>query len=400
MTDDTSPQAEMQAKPPRGLRSAGIAAGLVAAAVVLAGSLSRLHSTHEATQWSAAQAVPTVRLITPVVSSGNNELVQPGTIEAWTSARLFARVQGYVKAWYADIGKRVNEGAPLGAIDTPELDQQIIQARATLTRVKAEAALARTTAARWRDLFTTTSVSRQEVDEKNAAAETQAAAVNEAKANLGRLLAFKAYAVVRAPFTGVVTLRNADIGDLVGPGAATQTPMFAMADDRKLRVYVSVPQQYAPAIHPGLAAHLSVPAWPGRDFEAHVVDQSGAVNSQNGSVQVQLMTANPGGALKPGGFAQVRFDLPVPAGRLTVPASALMLRGGGTRVATVDAGGHAHLLKVEIGHDQGNTVEISAGLKPGTPIIDSPPDSLEEGDKVQVAAGSKGAQPKEAVRAH
>jgi RND family efflux transporter MFP subunit len=177
-----------------------------------------MHATHEATQWSAAQAVPTVHLITPIVSSGSNELVQPGTIEAWTSARLFARVQGYVKAWYADIGKRVEEGAPLGSIDTPELDQQIIQARATLTRVKAEAALARTTAARWRDLLTTTSVSRQEVDE-NAAAETQAAAVNEAKANLGRLLAFKAYAVVRAPFSGVVTLRNADIGDLVGPGA-------------------------------------------------------------------------------------------------------------------------------------------------------------------------------------
>jgi hypothetical protein len=195
--------------------------------------------------------------------------------------------------------------------------------------VKAEAALARTTAARWRDLLTTTSVSRQEVDEKNAAAETQAAAVNEAKANLGRLLAFKAYAVVRAPFAGVVPCAM-PISAIWWGRARHANPMFAMADDRRC-ASMSACRSNMPRHPPRPAAHLSVPAWPGRDFEAHVVDQSGAVNSQNGSVQVQLMTANPGGALKPGGFAQVRFDLPVPAGRLTVPASALILRGGGTR---------------------------------------------------------------------
>ena len=381
MTDSIPTQA------PGGLRRAGIAVGVVAAVVVLAGVYSRYHATHEAAQWSAEQAVPTVRLVSPTIASGNNVLVQPGTIEAWTSARLFARVPGYVRAWYADIGKRVAEGAPLGAIDTPELDQQIIQARAALVRVRAEATLAHTTAVRWNDLLTTSSVSRQEVDEKNAAAATQTAAVAEAKANLGRLLAMKAYATMRAPFAGVVTLRNADIGDLVGPGASTQLPMFALADDRRLRVYVSVPQQYAPAIRPGMTAKLSVQAWPGRTFDAQVVDQSGAVNVQTGSVQVQLMTANPNGALKPGGFAQVHFDLPVASGRTTVPASTLIMRGSGARVATVDAGGHAHLLRVQIGQDQGSTVEIVSGLAPGVKIIDSPPDSLAEGDSVRVATG-------------
>ena len=374
-----------QAAPPVGLRPAGIVVGALALAVVLAGTYSRMRDHADASKWAEAQVVPTVRLITLHPTAATDELVQPGTIEAWTAARIYARVPGYVRAWYADIGTRVRAGVPLGAIDTPELDQRIIQARAALVRVRAEARLARTTAARWNDLLSTTAVSRQEADEKNAAAATHAAAVNEAVASLGRLLALKAYATVRAPFGGVVTLRNADIGDLVGPGATSQQPMFALADDHQLRVYVSVPQQYAPLMRPGLTARLSVPAWPGRDFVARVVDQSGAINTQTGALQVQLLTANPGGALKPGGFAQVHFDLPVPAGRTTVPASALIVRAGGTRVATVDASSHVHLVRVEIGHDLGNSVEITAGLTPGMRIIDSPPDSIGEGDPVHVA---------------
>jgi RND family efflux transporter MFP subunit len=379
-------QPSTQAAPPPGLRPAGIAVGVLALAVVLVGTISRMHGTAQASQWAQAQSVPTVHLVTLRGAAASDELVQPGTIEAWTAARIYARVPGYVRAWYADIGTRVRAGAQLGAIDTPELDQQIIQARAALVRVRAEATLARTTAARWNDLLATTAVSRQEADEKNAAASTRAAAVHEADANLGRLLAMKAYATVRAPFSGVVTLRNSDIGDLVGPGATSQQPMFALADDHQLRVYVSVPQQYAPLMRPGLTARLSVPAWPGKNFVAQVVDQSGAINPQTGALQVQLLTANPEGALKPGGFVQVHFDLPVAAGQTIVPASALIVRTGGTRVATVDAGGHVHLVRVEIGHDLGNSVEIAAGLKPGMRIIDSPPDSIGEGDLVHVAS--------------
>jgi RND family efflux transporter MFP subunit len=387
MTDTFSTQTT---PPPRGLRSAGIAAGVIAIAVVLAGTLTRSHETAAARQWASDQSTPSVRLVTPKPTGASDELVQPGTIEAWTSARLFARVPGYVRAWYADIGAKVAAGAPLGAIDTPELDQQIIQARATLVRVKAEATLARTTAARWTDLLKSHSVSQQEVDEKNANAATHVAAVNEAQASLGRLLAMKAYATIRAPFAGTVTLRNADIGDLVGPGAATQTPMFAMADGHRLRVYVSVPQQYAPLMHSGLSARLTAPAWPGRNFKAQLVDQSGAINPQTGALQVQLVMDNSDGALRPGGFAQVHFDVPVPAGRLNVPSSALILRSGGAKVATVDAAGKIHFANVTIAQDQGNSVEISSGLKPGEKVIDSPPDSLLEGEQVHVEGAAHG----------
>ncbi|HWU01857.1 MAG TPA: efflux RND transporter periplasmic adaptor subunit [Novosphingobium sp.] len=374
-----------QARSPKGLRPVGIAVGALALIVVLAGTWARHSDENRARQWSADQAVPSVHLIAPTPAAASNELVQPGTIEAWTAARIFARVPGYVHGWYADIGQRVAEGAPLGRIDTPELDQQIVQARAALERAHAEASLARTTAARWQDLLATTSVSRQAADEKSADAATRNAAVHEAQANLGRLLAMKAYATVRAPFGGIVTLRNADIGDLVGPGATNPQPMFGLADDRQLRIYVDVPQQYAPQMRAGLAATLSVPAWPGRSFTAKVMDQSGAVDSQSGSLKVELLAANPDHALKPGGFAQVHFALPVPANRVSVPASALIMRSGGTRVATVTPQGRAHLIPVVIGHDMGNTVEIASGLPQGTKIIDSPPDSLAEGDKVAVA---------------
>lgn len=388
MTDTSFTQATPP--PPRGLRSAGIAAGAIAIAVVLAGTWSRAHENNEARAWADDQSTPTVRLITPKPTGASDELVQPGTIEAWTSARLFARVPGYVRAWYADIGAKVAAGAPLGAIDTPELDQQIIQARATLVRVKAEATLARTTAARWTDLLKSHSVSQQETDEKNANAATHVAAVAEAQANLGRLLAMKAYATIRAPFAGTVTLRNADIGDLVGPGSTNPNPMFAMADGHRLRVYVSIPQQYAPLMRSGLTARLTAPAWPGRNFTARLVDQSGAINPQTGSLQVQLVMDNADGALRPGGFAQVHFDVPVPAGRLNLPASALILRGGGTKVATVDASGKVHFANVTIAQDQGNSVDISSGLKPGEKVIDSPPDSLLDGQKVHVAGGANG----------
>ncbi|WP_028639631.1 efflux RND transporter periplasmic adaptor subunit [Novosphingobium acidiphilum] len=379
---DISP---LQNPPPRGLRAAGIAIGAAALVIVLVGSVLRMHDGYGAQQWSTAQATPTVRLISPRSTAANATLVQPGTIEAWTEAKIFARVPGYIHAWYTDIGDRVVTGATLGRIDTPELDQQIIQARAALVRARAEAMLARTTSARWQDLLRSTAVSRQEADEKAADSATRAAGVDEARASLGRLLALKAYSTVSAPFAGVITLRNADIGDLVGPGATTQQPMFALADDRSLRVYVDVPQRYAPQMTKGLVADLSVPAWPGRVFAARVIGQSGGVDTKTGALRVELLADNADRRLKPGGFAQVSFRLPVPAGEVTIPASALILRGG-TRVATVDRAGRVRMLAVTIGRDMGSMVEITAGLSAATRIIDSPPDSLQDGDTVRVAA--------------
>ena len=231
-------------------------------------------------------------------------------------------------------------------------------------------------------------VSVQETDEKNADAKTHAAAVGEAAAALGRLLAMKGYATVRAPFAGEVTMRNADIGDLVGPGASVQTPLFAMADEHRMRVYVDVPQQYGAVMHPGLTANLSIPEAPGKTFAARVAAASGAVDGKSGAFQVQLVTDNPGGVLKAGGYAQVHFDLPASASMLTVPASALVLRGQGTHVATVGGDGRVHLLKVVLGRDLGGSVEIASGLTRDTRLIDNPPDSISEGQAVRVEAGN------------
>lgn len=375
--------------PPRGLGKLGLIAGGVAVLVVAWGLFSRNHADVNAQSFADEQAVPTVHLVAPGKAGSSTQLVLPGTMQAWTSARIFPRVAGYVRSWDKDIGSQVGSGTPLGYIDTPELDQQIIQARATLQRTKAEAALAKSTAARWNDLLTSNSVSHQEADEKNAGAATATATVAEAQANLGRLLALKSYATVRAPFAGVVTLRQSDIGDLVGPGTTNPQPMFAVADEHRMRIYVNVPQQYSAQIHAGLTAGLTVPEAPGQVMHATVLAQANAISQQSGALQVQLVIDNPQHLLKTGGYAQIAFNLPVQVGLVTVPSSALVLRGGGTRVGTVTADGHVHLIPVTVGRDMGATVQITSGLSPDTKVINDPADSIADGQKVQIG-GSHG----------
>lgn len=377
--------------PPKGLKAAGIVAGAIALGVVALGTLSRHHDLDQAQTTSDARAIPTVHLIAVKPAAAGTPLTLPGTLEAWNAAKLYARVGGYLKAWYKDIGASVAAGTPLGLIDTPELDQQIIQARAALARVRADASLAKSTAARWNDLLTTNSVSRQEADEKNGDVLARNAAVQADLADLGRLTALKGFATLRAPFAGVVTTRSADIGDLVGPGASTQTPLFAVADITRLRLYVSVPQGYSASIRDGQVATVTVPDYPGRTWPAHVIGTSGAVNSQTGTFQVQLETDNPGQLLKAGGYAQVRFQGTEGGQALQVPSGTLIFRAAGTQVATVGPDGRVRLLKVTVGRDLGGTVEIASGLTPGSRIVDNPPDSLADGELVRVAAASGGA---------
>jgi RND family efflux transporter MFP subunit len=309
---------------------------------------------------------------------------------AWNSAKLYARVAGYMKAWYRDIGAKVGEGEPLGVIDTPELDQQIDQARATLARADANAALAKSTAARWNDLLSSNSVSRQDAEEKSADFAVKKADVQGAKADLGRLQAMSGFATLRAPFAGIVTARNDDIGDLVGPGTSVQQPIFAVADVRKIRIYVNVPQAYSAVMNPGLTAKLTVPDYPGRTFSAQVIGNSGAVNPQTGTFQVQLIAENPDFALKPGGYAQVRFDVAGQAGTVIIPSSALIFRAQGTEVASVGPDGHVQMHHVTIGRDLGATVEITSGLSRNQQIVDNPPDSISKGELVRVAKKSNG----------
>lgn len=373
------------ANAPKGLKLAGIVAVIVAVGVVGAGAISRSSDAHQAQSWSDAQSVPTVHLIGVKPSALSDGLTLPGTMEAWNAAKLYARVGGYVKAWYKDIGADVPAGTPLGSIETPELDQQITQARADLDIARANAGLAKSTAARWNDLLTDHSVSAQEADEKNGDLAAKNAAVEGAVANLNRLLAQKDYATVRAPFAGLVTARNAEIGDLVGPGATNQQPMFDVADVHRIRLYVSVPQSYSAAMKPGLDATLTVPDYPGRTFDAKVAGTSGAINAQTGTLQVQLVADNPGEVLKPGGYAQVKFAVPGQAGTVTIPSSTLIFRAAGTQVAMVGPGDHVIMQSITVGRDMGSTVEVTAGLRPDARIVDSPPDSIAAGEAVRIA---------------
>lgn len=373
-----------QTHAPRGLKTAGIAAVVIAGAVIALGTMSRARDTGEAQHWSDAQSIPVVHLVPVQAAAASGTLSLPGTMQAWDAAKLYARVGGYVRAWDKDIGATVTAGTPLAQIDTPELDEQIGQARADLASALANASLAKSTAARWNDLLTTHSVSQQEADEKNGELAVRNAAVNGARSNLGRLLAMKGFATVRAPFAGVVTQRAADIGDLVGPSSGNQQPLFSVADVRKIRVYVSVPQVYSSAIHPGLAATLSVPDYPGRSFTAQVIGQSGAISQQSGAFQVQLVTDNPGAMLKPGGYAKVAFNVAGQAGTVQIPSSALVFRAQGARVALVGPGDRIRLQPITIGRDLGPSVEILGGLKPGDRVVDNPPDSVHDGELVRV----------------
>ncbi|MGI4877463.1 MAG: efflux RND transporter periplasmic adaptor subunit [Janthinobacterium lividum] len=377
---------------PRGLRLAGIIAVIVAAIIVIAGVVSRAGDTTAAQHWADAQAIPVVHLIQVGTGTGTSQLALPGTMQAFSSAKIYARVGGYLKAWYKDIGAHVGAGTALGQIETPELDQQILEARANLSSSRAHLQLAASTAKRWAELLTTTSVSKQEADEKNGDLLVQTSAVQSAAANLARLQTMQGFARLTSPFAGIVIARNADIGDLVSAGqGSSEQPLFAVADVHKIRIYVNVPQSYSAALHPGLTARLAVPDYPGRTFSAQVIGTAGAISAQSGSLLVQLLADNPGEVLKPGGYVQVGFDLPGQPGVVEVPSSALLFRKEGLQIATVNAANHIHLRSITAGRDLGGSVEVTAGLGAHDKVVDNPPDSLTNGALVRVAGSVAGA---------
>ena len=382
MSHDTTPAAAR----PRGLVVAGVVALIVAIAVVVFGVAGRSHDVTATQDWSNAQAVPAVHLVAATAGGAGDALTLPGTMQAFTAAKLYARTSGYLKAWDKDIGARVAAGTVLGLIDTPELDQQIIQARADLASARANRSLSATTAARWTKLLDTNSVSRQEADEKSGDLAVKSALVNAAEANLNRLLATKRFATITAPFAGIVTARNADIGDLVGGGGSGSEPLFTVADVRRIRIYVNVPQNSSAALKPGLAATLTLPDYPGRTFPATVVATAGAISGQSGTLLVQLIADNPHGELKPGGYAQVSLGVPDQAAAVEVASSVLIFRGHGAQVATVDAAGRVRLHAIVIGRDLGPRVEVTAGLTAGERVVDTPPDSIADGERVRVVA--------------
>jgi RND family efflux transporter MFP subunit len=384
-----------QALSKRGLRLTGIVVAIVLAAVVVMGLVTRATQANSLKTWTQEQAVPTVSIVAPEPGKAGPVLDLPGQLQAYTRAPIYAQVSGYLKEWKTDIGTPVKAGQLLGEISTPELDQQLQQARADLASAKASADLAAVTAKRWQAMLGSDSVAQQDVDQRTADYAAKLAQMKAAQANLDRLQAAKAFARIVAPFDGVVTARDTDVGALINAGGGTGPELFVVSDIHKLRVYVQVPQRYGPSIRPGSAAVLTVPEYPGRQFHAQVAATSNAVNTTSGTTLVQLQVDNADNKLMPGAFAHVRFNLPLDSTALRVPASTLIFDNAGLRVATVGEGDKVAFKKVSILFDYGKTVEIGAGLSAGDRVIDSPPDGIKDGDAVKIATDDAAAKPHE-----
>jgi len=372
----------------RGLRLAGAFAAVVAIVIVAWGVMTRAAENARLHEWTEAQALPTVAIVAPGSGENSAALELPGRLEAFARAPIHARVSGYLKSWKFDIGAKVKAGDLLAEIETPDLDQQLSQARADLNTAQANAALAQTTAKRWQALAASGAVARQDIDEKIGDSTAKQAMVKAAQANVERLLAMKSFARILAPFAGVVTARNTDVGALINVGGGAGQELFVVSDVRKLRVYVNVPQSNVPSVQPGTAATIRVPDRPNATYAATVEASAQSVASASGTTLMQLVVDNDAGDLLPGGYANVRLDLPGKAGVLNVPASALVFDAKGLSVATVGADNRVTLKPVTIARDLGKVIEIGSGIAPDDRVIENPPDGIANGAEVRIAAAA------------
>jgi RND family efflux transporter MFP subunit len=369
------------------LKLTALIAGGVAVLVVVGGLVSRVSADQGLKTWTQAQAIPTISLA-KVEGGGERQLALPGDVQAFYTAPIHARVSGYLKRWYADIGTPVKAGQTLADIDTPDLDQQVLQARADLATAEANQSLAATTATRWAGLVAHDAVSKQEAEEKSGDLAAKTSLVNAARANLNRLLALESFKKITAPFDGVVTTRSTDIGALIAAGSPTDAALFTVADQRKLRIYVRVPQNYSALVQKGLTADLTVPEYMGQTFKAVVVNSARAVGAQSGAELVELQLDNSAGRIKAGDYAQVTFRLASAASTVRIPVTAIQYRHNGPVVAIVGANNHVTIRPVLLSRDLGSTAEIGAGLAANDRVVDNPPESLADGDLVRIAGAS------------
>jgi RND family efflux transporter MFP subunit len=368
----------------RKLAFAGLVAAAVAATIVIMGITSRRVADAKLGDWTEAQAVPVVAAALPDTRGKRTTLDLPGRLEAYTQAQIYARVSGYLKDWNADIGTAVKAGQVLGEIDAPDLDQQIMEAKAAVASAQANLTLAQATLQRGQTLIHSQAISKADLDQRAADAANKDGLLNAAQANLDRLRVLERYKRITAPFDGLITARNTDIGALINAGAAGP-PMFVVSETTKLRVYVNVPQNYVPSIQIGTKAAISVPEYPGKTFPAIVQASAQAVDVASGTTRMLLIVDNAGGQLMTGDFANVSFELPHPEIAINVPASALIFNQRGLFVATVSAEGRVHLKPVTISRDLGQQVEIGSGLGAEDRVIESPPDGIASGDLVRIA---------------
>jgi RND family efflux transporter MFP subunit len=371
---------------PPGLKRWGRIA-LVAAIVIAAVGIGwRLWKSHATATWTEEQAVPTVQVIKLKTAKNGGNLTLPGDLQAFASAPIFAQVSGYVQKWSFDIGAKVKKGDLLAQIDPRTYEAALAQAKGALARDSATLANARVDLSRYQALAAQNAISAQQLSTQQATVGAQAGIVDADRAQVSQASINLAYTRIIAPFDGIVTSRAVDVGNLVTVGTPTATPLFTVADQSKLRLYVRVPQNYAPYIRDGMAVNFTVPQYPGRTFHGSLVASAGAVASATGTILVQFAADNSDGALQPGAYAEVKFPLPAGANGIRVPATALIFRDAGMQVATVDPTGHVKLKTVTISRDLGASVDISNGISRADRIIDNPADALQDGDEVRVAS--------------
>jgi RND family efflux transporter MFP subunit len=369
-------------------RAVAITAILTVCAVsaIVSGLHSRVKAETRLQENAHASAIPYVDVVSPQASTEADEIALPGSTSAFNDTPIYARTSGYVKHWYVDIGARVRKGQLLATIETPELDQQLQQARADLENAEANLQLAKITAARWQHLLETDSVSHQETDQAVSDLHSKQALVNSSKANVERLGQLQAFERVTAPFNGVVTTRNTDIGALVQAGDNSgPKELFHMAAIHTLRVYVAVPEIYAALVKTGEQAKLTLDALPGETLTGTIVRNADAIDAASRTLNVEVDVDNPTGRLLPGAYAFVHLRVPPHPGSVTIPSNALLFRAEGLRAGVV-RNGHVELTPITIGQDYGSTVEVVSGLSARDTVIVNPSDSLANGAAVQLVA--------------
>ncbi len=367
--------------------SAMLAAVAVIFVMVMAvGFISRNKAAADLQQATAATAIATVNVAYPKTGAPTDDIVLPGNTQAFTDAPIFARTNGYVKSWHADIGTRVKKGQLLAEIETPEVDQQLHQARADLHTAQANLRQAEITADRWQALVKTNAVSKQETDQAVNNLQAMKATVDSNASNVRRLEELQRFQKMYAPFDGVITTRNTDIGALINAGASTPgQELFHLAAIHILRVFVAVPQLYSQAVRPGATASLTLDEFPGQTFSGTIARNSNSIDPASRTLLVEVDVENRNETLLPGAYVRVHLTLSQSVNAVTVPANTLLFRSEGLRVGVV-RNGRAELVPVTIGRDYGSSVEVMSGLQPTDPVIVNPSDSLINGTNVQVNA--------------
>jgi RND family efflux transporter MFP subunit len=366
----------------------GLALGIfavLATTIAVAGIFIRRHHD-QGLQKTVESQHTTVKVVNPEFGPSNQTLILPGNIRAYIDAPIYARVSGYLKVWYTDIGAHVHKGQVLGEIEIPELDEQIMRAQANAATAESSWDLAEITAKRWSNLLATNSVSHQEADEKAADAKSKKDILNAARANLKALQAEQSFKRITSPFDGVVTERNTDIGQLISASNSSGKPLFRVVDSRKLRIFVEVPQSSAQMIKTGMAVEVHLPERPSEVFTATVLTSSDSIHESSRTATVELLMENKTRSVFSGSYAEVHFQLASPTNVFRLPVSTLLFRKNGLEVATVNADNRVQMKKIAIARDLGRIVEVATGIESTDRVIDNPSDSIVQGDIVQIKA--------------